>query len=47
MVLVEGAQDPFYQEEDVKSKLNGRREKFTPLTLVETIRSFNKRLIKV
>jgi hypothetical protein len=46
MVWVDDIQDPFYLEEDVEVELNKRREHVTPMTLEETMRSFNEKLIK-
>ena len=57
MVTMNDAQDPYEHDEDilgenmqegnVETESNGRREHTTFHNLVETMRSFNERLIKV
>jgi hypothetical protein len=39
-------QGPFYPKEEVEVESDGRREQVTPMTLEETMRSFNERMIK-
>ena len=46
MVHTNKEQGPFRKEESAIIELDGRRDEVTPLPFIETMRSFNKRLMK-
>lgn len=46
MVRMNDTWDRFMQGDSTTDKCNGRREQVTPLNFIETMRSFNERLMK-